>query len=278
MIDNTIKPAILSDEVAEDLALHPLCEVFPEMNEEEYASLVSSMETQGFLSTDPIVVYYADNDEFTLPQILDGHNRHFAATDAGVQPSFVEYTGCDPSGFVLSRNMDRRHLSTGQKAAVASKIATMGVGQNQFSEDQTTREEAAKVLQTTTKAIQRYRYVQKHNPALAEEVASGAVTLGEAEKIVKRSINDAPSGGQESHTEPSNERGALAPSSSTGTPVPVHIDESKGDTTSSAPDPFAATVARLMDDYRYLLDGSKAFLKSDLEMVILDAVKAGVKL
>jgi len=190
-VDSTIKPMDGVAEPEDGFTLHPFCSVFPEMNEEEYDSLVASMQNQGYLATDPIILYYPDSEEFTEPQILDGRNRHSAASDAGVKPVYVEYIGSDPRGFVLSRNMDRRHLSSGQKAAIASKIATMGVGQNQHSDEESiSRDEAAKTLQTTTKAIQRYRFVEKHNPKLADEVADGVVTLGEAEKIVKRSIQD----------------------------------------------------------------------------------------
>lgn len=276
MIDNTIKPAILSGEVVEDLTFHFLCEVFPEMNEEEYDSLVSSMESQGFLSTDPVVIYYADDDEFTLPKILDGRNRYLAARDAGVTCTFVEYIGEDPSSFVLSKNMDRRHLSSGQKAAIASKIATMGIGQNQFAEGETTREEAAKVLQTTTKAIQRFRYVQKHNPELSEEVASGTVTLGEAEKIVKRSVSDADSKRQESPPTQPNESPSLVSSPPSDTPAPVIIHETKEPPKEAALDTLASTVDRLMNDYGYLVGNE--LNKDDLHMVIRDAIIAGVNL
>lgn len=181
-----ISPIKFTKDEEEALDLHPLCTVFPEMNDEEYDSLVQSMREQGFLATDPIVVFDVTEQRTGQYQILDGRNRALAAADAGVQPCYVEYIGDDPKSFVLSRNMDRRHLSSGQKAAVASKIATMKFGQNQFDEEAITREEAAKALQTSVKAIQRYRFVEKHNPELAEQVAIGAVTLNEAERTIKR--------------------------------------------------------------------------------------------
>lgn len=44
---------------------------------------------------------------------------------AGVPPRFEEYTGDDPLGFVISKNLQRRHLSELQRAMVASNLANM---------------------------------------------------------------------------------------------------------------------------------------------------------
>jgi len=39
-----------------------------------------------------------------------------------------EYTGNDPLGFVVSLNLQRRHLDTSQRAMVASRLANMAEG------------------------------------------------------------------------------------------------------------------------------------------------------
>src|SRR5208283_3022212 len=55
--------------------------------------------------------------------ILDGRNRYHVCVEAGVQPNFRDYQGDDPAGFIASANLYRRHLSTGQRALIASKLA-----------------------------------------------------------------------------------------------------------------------------------------------------------
>lgn len=61
-------------------------------------------------------------------QVLDGRNRFAACRLAGVEPEFKEYTGDDPLGFVIEKNMERRHLTPGELAKIAAKIATMTKG------------------------------------------------------------------------------------------------------------------------------------------------------
>jgi hypothetical protein len=51
--------------------------------------------------------------------LLDGRNRLAACKLAGIEPATRFYTGADPIGFVIAENLKRRHLTTGQKAAVA---------------------------------------------------------------------------------------------------------------------------------------------------------------
>jgi hypothetical protein len=55
-------------------------------------------------------------------EIIDGRNRLRACELAGVQPSFQEWSGGQdqsPTGLILSLNIDRRHLNSAQKAALA---------------------------------------------------------------------------------------------------------------------------------------------------------------
>jgi hypothetical protein len=55
--------------------------------------------------------------------ILDGRNRYRACQIAGVNPRTGDFgtlsTERSPEEFVVSRNLRRRHLSLGQKAAIA---------------------------------------------------------------------------------------------------------------------------------------------------------------
>jgi len=174
-----------------ELEMHPLCTLFPEMQNDEYEELKNSIRSQGFLSSDPVVLIDVEEEGIEVNyQILDGRNRYNAAMDAGTEPQFSIYQGDDPKGFVLARNLNRRHLSSGQRAAIASKLANMPVGGNQFTDGATTRKEAAAQLDTSLKAVQRFKRVESTDPALAERVREGEISLNAAEKEVKQSLQE----------------------------------------------------------------------------------------
>jgi len=92
------------------LELHPLCTYFPRMSEAEFDSLKDNLLKNG--QTHPI--YTLDG------MILDGGNRYRALCELGIAPVLIEYTGSNPTQFILSSNLHRRHLTQGQSAAIVS--------------------------------------------------------------------------------------------------------------------------------------------------------------
>jgi hypothetical protein len=94
------------------LELHPYCTLFPACTEEELQTLTDDIRQNGLL--DPVVLLDG--------KILDGRNRDTACAMLGIDPETIEYAGDDPLGFVLSKNLHRRHLNESQRAMVASKI------------------------------------------------------------------------------------------------------------------------------------------------------------
>lgn len=90
--------------------LHPLCTYFPRMSDDEFNSLKENILNNG--QTHPI--YTLDG------MILDGGNRYRALCELGIDPVMIEYTGTNPTQFILSSNLHRRHLSQGQSAAIVS--------------------------------------------------------------------------------------------------------------------------------------------------------------
>ena len=77
---------------------HPLSELFPLVEGEEFDRLSADIKANGLL--EPIWTYE--------DKILDGRNRWLACKNAGVEPKTREYKGHDPVSFVVSMNIERR--------------------------------------------------------------------------------------------------------------------------------------------------------------------------
>jgi ParB-like chromosome segregation protein Spo0J len=98
-----------------DYLFHPYSEIFPLMEGDEFDGLVLSVQKHGLL--EPIILFEG--------KILDGRNRYRAAKEVGhkfVPENFKEFDGTDPKGFVLDRNIHRRHLTTAQKQELIRRL------------------------------------------------------------------------------------------------------------------------------------------------------------
>ena len=98
------------------MEFHELANIFPMMTDDEMAALVESIKG-GYDSKFPIITYEG--------KILDGRNRYTACTFAGVEPVYSEWTGDDPVSFVVRANLERRHLTSSQKAMIALEIESV---------------------------------------------------------------------------------------------------------------------------------------------------------
>jgi ParB-like chromosome segregation protein Spo0J len=105
------------------LAYHPLAELFPPLPDAELFALAQSIRESGL--REPIVLYQ--------DKILDGRNRYRACALAAVTPTTVAFNGGDPVRFVIDANLHRRHLTIGQRALIAARLATLKLGANQHS-------------------------------------------------------------------------------------------------------------------------------------------------
>jgi hypothetical protein len=84
--------------------------------------------------------------------------------DLGIAPSFSTYSGTDPVGFVVSKNLHRRHLSESQRAMVGDKIAILRDGQRRGSGEgrqicPPSQAEAAAMLNVGERSVQSARVV-----------------------------------------------------------------------------------------------------------------------
>jgi N6-adenosine-specific RNA methylase IME4 len=106
-----------------EICSHPLANLFPLMDEGALEDLASDLRANGQRE----LIVTLDG------MILDGRNRYRACQTAGIAPGFREFgsdpsDGNDPLAFVLSKNVQRRHLNEAQRASVAAKIANLADG------------------------------------------------------------------------------------------------------------------------------------------------------
>jgi hypothetical protein len=161
------------------LELHPLCTYFPRMSEDEFNALKDNLQHNG--QTHPI--YTLDG------MILDGGNRYRALCELGIEPVMIEYTGSNPTQFILSSNLLRRHLSQGQSAAIVSASqswvkaqAVSTLGNTAQLDTATARAKHSGVGQRTQQLADK---LVKEAPAeLVKEVIDGTKSLNKAIKEI----------------------------------------------------------------------------------------------
>jgi ParB-like chromosome segregation protein Spo0J len=180
------------------------------MNGEEFDNLVADIKERGLL--EPV---------WLTPGgvLLDGRNRARACEAAGVNITTRIYTGGDPVGFVVSMNLTRRHLTTGQRAMLALEVEQLIAatnragrpvavpfvidGQESFdalddddeeiesviraelhelnTQERRSDSKAAKVTGTSGRAVSQAKRVAAASPELAEKVKAGTLALNKAE-------------------------------------------------------------------------------------------------
>lgn len=175
------------------LPVHEAAELFPMMSEsdKEYGKSKPGPLTQ--LAADlgkngchtPVVLFEG--------QILDGRNRIAAAEIAGLDElPTTEYTGTDPTLYVLSLNLHRRHLTKDQLVELGLKLETMFEGrmgrptnEEVASNDATFGKSSALVAEAlggaiSTKTFERGKAVVERSPDLWNDVKRGARSISDA--------------------------------------------------------------------------------------------------
>lgn len=195
-----MKPAVA-------LENHPLAELVPAMDEEQFARLIDDIRQNGLL--DPIVLYEG--------KILDGRHRYRAcmelietgAASDCVSVRFTDYDGDAPAQFVLSHNVARRHLTASQLAMVATDFLPYlkeeaKHGGDRRSEEFSTRAEtrvgtwedrdpshegvagvAGKIVGVSGSSVRKAQRVAEASPEKAEEVRAGEKTVERAYREVR---------------------------------------------------------------------------------------------
>ncbi len=155
------------------LEFHPLAEIFPLPEEDHLQALAKDVAARGLL------------EEIVLcgGKILDGRCRYLACERAGVAPKFKEYLGDDPLGFVISRNVHRRHLTRPQRLFAAARAAALPVGSNQNTPGLPVGR-AAQVFDVSERSVARAKVILRHGTAeLIQAAEAGKIAVSRAVEL-----------------------------------------------------------------------------------------------
>lgn len=163
--------------------IHPAAMLFPEMEGDQWSNFVADIRDNG--QREPIIVHNG--------KVIDGRNRLKACVWLNIEPKVREYQGTEEDilSYVISLNLNRRHLSESQRAMVASRLATFGKGGDRKSEakDQTANlrtDQAASMLNVSSRSVETARtIVRKGEPEVVAAVETGSMSLNEAAKVIQ---------------------------------------------------------------------------------------------
>jgi len=168
------------------MEFHPLANIFPLIDGDDFAALTADIRAQGL--REKIKLYDG--------MILDGRNRYRACLEAGVDPVFEIFSGADPIAYVVSLNLRRRMLDESQRAMVAARMANMRRGErtdvcSKFHGKLISQAEAAKLTNVSERSLRSARKViDKGVEGLTAAVDQGRIAVSVAEKIAKFSVDD----------------------------------------------------------------------------------------
>jgi len=183
---------------------HEVANIFPMMQGDEFDALKADIDANGL--REPVWLH-PDG------RIIDGRNRYLACCELGIEPQYRTWN-CSGSlvAFVVSLNLHRRHLTSGQKAVVALDILPMleteakerqgrrtdlqhdgadlfgnFVQKVEQSEPMASRsiEQAATVVGTNRQYVADVKRMATEAPEWVEKIRSGDATITEAKRAIK---------------------------------------------------------------------------------------------
>lgn len=161
--------------------IHPAANIFPMMTAEEFQGLKNDIQENG--QRDDAVLFKG--------KILDGRNRYRACRELGIEIQYCEMDECaDPIGYVLSKNLHRRHLDPSQRAQCAAEVAKLkqgAVGRGRPIESQNCNSisDVAKAFGVSERSISTAKHVaDAGDKAVVDAVKSGEITVSAAAKLV----------------------------------------------------------------------------------------------
>jgi ParB-like chromosome segregation protein Spo0J len=166
------------------LTPHPLAELFPPLEGPELAALTADIAAYGL--REAIVLYEG--------QILDGRHRFRACQALGIACPIRAYTGDDPLAYVVSLNLQRRHLRESQRAMVAVKLANMRQGartdvQPPANLPEVSTAQAADALHISERLVRHAKKVRAEaQPEVIRAVEAGHLAVSAAAKLAEKPV------------------------------------------------------------------------------------------
>lgn len=165
---------------------HPLSAAFPGLSEEDFRALTDDIDANGV--REKIVVFEG--------MILDGWHRYSACMELSVKkPPMIEYEGDDPVGFVLSKNLHRRHLDASQRAFAIAQLSEWQEKSGRPSHNLEriksgkitglSADKAAELAGVSEKTMRQARAATKAVPEVQDAVTKGEMAVSEAAKLSK---------------------------------------------------------------------------------------------
>jgi hypothetical protein len=163
---------------------HSLALIFPAMDAEALENMAADIKQNG--QRDPIVLHEG--------KILDGVQRQAACEKANVTPSYSHWENLPewkrkggPLAFVISENLHRRHMTTGQRAEIAEGLAKGTHGGDRKSDqgleiafDQMSVNQAAKTMHVSPASVKQVRKVRREAPEKIKDIRSGKLAPSKA--------------------------------------------------------------------------------------------------
>ncbi len=184
---------------SQEIDIHPLSQLFPEMNPIEFRQLVEDIRINGQL--EPVVLHPE------CKRIIDGKHRSAAVSELGIKLKYRVFDGNPDDLFqlVLSLNLKRRHLTPSQKAVLGLRVEeyeaqkasirrratqnniTGGVLADDLPDKATlpsqvgqARDIAAKLVGVSARYIQDAKKIKEYSPELLAQITRGEISLNRA--------------------------------------------------------------------------------------------------
>lgn len=167
--------------LSEIMEFHEYADIFPLIPDADLEALADDIKANGL-----------HHHITTLDgKILDGRNRYLACVKAGVVPVFEEYDGGDPIAFIVSENINRRHLNESQRALVAARISNLSHGGSRKKDQdanlrlEISQDRAAQMLNVGKRSVQVAKEIIRKSPDSIPEIEAGKITLNKVKQEIK---------------------------------------------------------------------------------------------
>ena len=160
--------------------LHELAGLFPVQTPAEYAALRTSIEAHGYDPAFPVLRWRG--------RVIDGRHRLRACAELGIEPVYADLSdNADPVEAVIRANLNRRHLTTGQRAMLAADLAVRPRGRPKTGKFAGfTQQDAAARFGVSERSVRAARRVaDRAHPEIAAAVRAGEVSVSDACSLIR---------------------------------------------------------------------------------------------